>query len=216
VATSDVLLLVSAGSPALAPTARSSGCAAWFRELGYMRSGPVLIAFDSSPAALRALQEAAELLAPRPGLVVVVWEAGAAYDFADIPSSGLDLPPVQLDLRAAAELDQARYTEARELARHGAAIARSLGMPAEGLAVADELTVSETLVRVAGDLDAVAVVVGRHDHSALRDVLLGSTAKGLLRHAPCPVLVVRHVEKSATSARSRSQKSGRADRPQFH
>jgi nucleotide-binding universal stress UspA family protein len=29
--------------------------------------------------------------------------------------------------------------------------------------------------------------VGRHDHSALHDVLVGSTAKGLLRQAPCPV-----------------------------
>ena len=161
-----------------------------------MHSGPVVIAFDGSPAGLRALREAGELLAPRPGLVVVVWEAGAAYDFATIPSAGLELPPGQLDLRAAAELDQKLLTDAERLARHGAAIASSLGMPAEALAVADELTVSETLVRVAREVDAAAVVVGRHDHSALHDVLVGSTTKGLLRHAPCPVLVVRDVEKS--------------------
>jgi nucleotide-binding universal stress UspA family protein len=159
-----------------------------------MPFGPVVIGFDGSPAALRALQEAAELLAPRPGLVVVVWEAGTAYDFATIPSAGLDLPPAQFDLRSAAELDQALYNDASELARHGAAIATSLGMPAEGLAVADELTVGETLVRVAGDVAAAAVVVGRHEHSALHDVLLGSTARHLIRHAPCPVLVVRHVK----------------------
>ena len=30
-----------------------------------MRSGPVLIAFDGSPTALRALRDAAELFAPR-------------------------------------------------------------------------------------------------------------------------------------------------------
>src|SRR5918995_580185 len=158
-----------------------------------MRSGPVLIAFDGSPAALRALRDAAELFAPRAGLVVVVWEAGAAYDFATIPSASLELPPAQLDLnlRRAAELDQALYADAERMARHGAAVARSLGMPADALAVADELTVSETLVRIAGDVDAAAIVVGRHDHSALHDVLVGSTAKGLLRQAPCPVLVVR-------------------------
>jgi nucleotide-binding universal stress UspA family protein len=152
-----------------------------------MRSGPVLIAFDGSPTALRALREAAELFAPRAGLVVVVWEAGAAYDFATIPSASLELPPAQLDLRRAAELDQALYADAERLARHGAAVARSLGMPADALAVADELTVSETLVRIADD-------VGRHDHSALHDVLVGSTAKGLLRQAPCPVLVVRSAD----------------------
>jgi len=159
-----------------------------------MRSGPVLIAFDGSPTALRALREAAELLAPRAGLVVVVWEAGAAYDFATIPSASLELPPAQLDLRRAAELDQALYADAERLARYGAAAARSLGMPADALAVADELTVSETLVRIADDVDAAAIVVGRHDHSALHDVLVGSTAKGLLRQAPCPVLVVRSAD----------------------
>jgi nucleotide-binding universal stress UspA family protein len=155
-----------------------------------MRSGPALIAFDGSPTALRALREAAELFAPRAGLVVVVWEAGAAYDFATIPSASLELPP----LRRAAELDQALYADAERLARHGAAVARSLGMPADALAVADELTVSETLVRIADDVDAAAIVVGRHDHSALHDVLVGSTAKGLLRRAPCPVLVVRSAD----------------------
>jgi nucleotide-binding universal stress UspA family protein len=158
-----------------------------------MPSGPVVIAFDGSPAAVRGLREAAALLAPRPGLVVVVWKAGAAYDLATIPSKGLELPPGQLDLRAAAELDQALYTDALELARRGAAIAVSLGMPAQGLAVADERTVSDTLVRVACEVDAVAVAVGRHSHGALHELLVGSTAEELLRHAPCPVLVVRHV-----------------------
>jgi nucleotide-binding universal stress UspA family protein len=160
-----------------------------------MHSSPVVIAFDGSPTALRALQEAAELLAPRPALVVVVWEAGAAYDFATLPSAGLDLPPARLDLGVASALDQALYADAERLARHGAAIASSRGMPAEALAVADELTVSDTIVRVAREVDAATVVVGRHDHGVLHDVLLGSTAKGLLRHAPCPVLVVRPVER---------------------
>jgi nucleotide-binding universal stress UspA family protein len=159
-----------------------------------MPSAPVLIAFDGSPTALRALREAAELFAPRAGLVVVVWEAGAAYDFATIPSASLELPPAQVDLRRAAELDQALYADAERLARHGAAIARSLGMPADALAVADELTVSETLVRIADDVDATAIVVGRHDHGALHDMLVGSTTKGLLRQAPCPVLVVRSAD----------------------
>jgi nucleotide-binding universal stress UspA family protein len=162
-----------------------------------MASGPVVIAFDGSPAALLALQQAARLMAPRRGLVVVVWEAGAAYEYATIPSAGLDLPPAQLDLRAAAEIDQALYSDAQEMARHGAAIATSLGMPAEGLAVADEMTVSDTIIRVAGDVDAAAIAVGRHGHSALRDVLLGSTTKELLREAPCPVLVARHREKES-------------------
>lgn len=162
-----------------------------------MASGPVVIAFDGSPAALLALQHAARLMAPRRGLVVVVWEAGVAYDFATIPSAGLDLPPAQLDFRAAAEIDQTMSAEAQEMARRGAAIATSLGMPAEGLAVADEMTVSDTIIRVAEDVDAAAIAVGGHGHSTLHDVLLGSTTKGLLREAPCPVLVARYLEKES-------------------
>jgi nucleotide-binding universal stress UspA family protein len=94
-----------------------------------MRSGPALIAFDGSPTALRALRDAAELFAPRAGLVVVVWEAGAAYDFATIPSASLELPPAQLDLRRAAELDQALYADAERLARHGARSPAPSGCP---------------------------------------------------------------------------------------
>jgi nucleotide-binding universal stress UspA family protein len=165
-------------------------------------SGPVIIAVDGSPASLRALHEAAVLLAPRPGLVVVVWEAGAAFDLAEIPSAALDLPPSRLDLRTAAALDQAEYVAARELAGYGAAMAATLGMPAEGLAVADELAVTETLVRVARELDAPVIVVGRHGHGMLHDLMLGSTTRDLLRHAPCPVLVVRHDGTDEDSARS--------------
>ena len=165
------------------------------------RRGTLAHAFRSGSHRVRRLRYRAArpargrgALHPRAGLVVVVWEAGAAYDFATIPSASLELPPAQLDLRRAAELDQALYANAERLARHGAAVARSLGMPADALAVADELTVSETLVRIADDVDAAAIVVGRHDHSALHDVLVGSTAKGLLRQAPCPVLVVRSAD----------------------
>jgi nucleotide-binding universal stress UspA family protein len=81
----------------------------------------------------------------------------------------------------------------RSASRHGEGDDRAR-RPADALAVADELTVSETLVRIAEDVDAAAIVVGRHDHSALHDVLVGSTAKGLLRQAPCPVLVVRSAD----------------------
>lgn len=69
-------------------------------------------------------------------------------------------------------------------------------MPADALAVADELTVSETIARSRARSTRATVVVGRRDHSALHDVLLGCTTKDLLRHAPCPVLVVRPVERN--------------------
>jgi nucleotide-binding universal stress UspA family protein len=36
------------------------------------------------------------------------------------------------------------------------------------------------------------IVAGTHGYTGLKHILLGSTAERIIRHAPCPVLVVRH------------------------
>jgi nucleotide-binding universal stress UspA family protein len=83
------------------------------------------------------------------------------------------------------------YERAQRLARRGADLARELGLDAEGLAVADDITVGDTLIRLAKEHDSQAIVVGTHGHSALGEVLLGRTAHVVVQHAPCPVVVVR-------------------------
>ena len=158
-----------------------------------MGSGPIVIGYDGSPAAQHALREAGALLAPRPALVVAVWEPGAAFEMAEIPTA-TDLLPAPIDIRAAVEVDQAMQERAQRLAQHGAELARQAGFEADGMAVADEVSVAETIVRVARERDAAAVVVGVHGHSALADRLLGSTSQSVARHAPCPVLVDRPPE----------------------
>lgn len=160
-----------------------------------MPTGPVLIAFDGTPASRNALQKAAELFAPRPAVVVVVWEAGRAYDLVDIPSKALDLAP--LDLRTAVELDQAMYEAARRLAEQGAALARKGGLDAEGRTVADDRSVADTLIREADELDAAVLAIGAHGHGTLSELLLGSTSRTVLKKAPCPVLVVRAEDRQA-------------------
>ena len=52
---------------------------------GAMHSGPVIIGFDGQPASELALREAAAPFAPRPAVVVIVWEAGRAFEAATIP-----------------------------------------------------------------------------------------------------------------------------------
>jgi nucleotide-binding universal stress UspA family protein len=156
-----------------------------------MSSGPVIIGFDGSPASQRAVHEAATLFSPRPALVVVVWEAGQAFDLTLVPTRALDVPIGSVDLRTAAELDQAMYEEAQQLARWGVQLAVDGGLEADGLVVADDVTVADTLVRLAKERDAAVVVIGTHRHHRLAELLLGSTAKGVIERAPCPVLAVR-------------------------
>ncbi|MCU1654353.1 MAG: hypothetical protein JWQ60_5502 [Pseudonocardia sp.] len=153
--------------------------------------GPVLIAFDGSPAARAALRAAAELFAPRRAVVVVVWEAGRGFDLTNVPSHALDTGLAPLDLRTGAELDQRLYAAARRLAEQGAAVAREGGLDAHSCTVADDRDVADTLVRVAGELSASVLVVGAHGHHTVSELLLGGTSRTVLRRAPCPVLVAR-------------------------
>jgi nucleotide-binding universal stress UspA family protein len=158
------------------------------------RAGPVVIGYDGSPVADRALAEAAGLLAPRSALVVVVWEAGRA--FTPAWPVGLEAPVPIIDIRAAQELERAAYESAERTARHGASLAMSMGLQADALVVADEVSVAETLIRVAGERDASAVVVGAHRQGAVSEVLLGSTSRDVDRHAPCPAIVVRDADRN--------------------
>jgi nucleotide-binding universal stress UspA family protein len=158
-----------------------------------VRSGPVLIAFDGSPAAEHALEEAAALLGKRPALVVSVWKEGIGFETVELPTATLGMPPAPIDVNAALEIEQDAKERAQRLAQHGAELARQAGLEAEGLAVADEVevTIPETIVDVARQRDAAAIVMGAHGHGRLSEVLVGSTTRDVVRRAECPVVVVR-------------------------
>jgi hypothetical protein len=76
------------------------------------RKGPVVIGYDGSPVADRALAEAA-------------WPVG------------LEVPVPRCRRRTARELEQAAYESAERPARQGAGLALSMGLPAESLGVED-------------------------------------------------------------------------------
>lgn len=156
-----------------------------------MTDRPVIIGFDGTPAAERAVREAAAVLAARSVFIVVVWEAGRAFELLDLPSLSLGVPASGVDLRSATEVDEAAAQNARRTAEQGVALATDLGMRAEGLVVADDITVAATLVRIAQERDAGVIVVGSHGHSGITELLLGSTAREVIKQAACPVLITR-------------------------
>jgi nucleotide-binding universal stress UspA family protein len=119
---------------------------------------PVLIAYDGSDTARRAVQEAGKLFGSRQVLVVTVWEPGLAYE-AEVPITDLDMPAVPVDIEGAREL-------------------------------ADEVKVADTVVELARKRGVAAIVVGSRGLRGLRARLEGSTSNAVLRHAPCPVVVV--------------------------
>jgi nucleotide-binding universal stress UspA family protein len=151
---------------------------------------PVLIAYDGSDAARRAIREAAELFGSRGALVVTVWEPGLAYDATALPTAGLELPPVPVDVEEARELEEELHERDRRIAQDGAQLARSAGLQAEPLAVADEAHVADAIVALADERRVAAIVVGSRGLTGLRARLEGSTSNAVLKHASRPVLVV--------------------------
>jgi nucleotide-binding universal stress UspA family protein len=156
-----------------------------------VRSGPVLIGYDGTAAAERALRETAELLTGREAVVAVVWKAGLAFELLALPAAGVGLPAAPVDVRTALEVDRSLLESASRGAERAAELARELGLDAEPLVVADdpETPVDETLVRVARERDAQVVAIGAHKHGPI----LGSISRGVVRNAPCPALVVREM-----------------------
>jgi nucleotide-binding universal stress UspA family protein len=156
-----------------------------------MRAGPVIIGFDGSPAAERAVREAAALFAPQAALVVFVWEAGRGFEAATLPERALEEPAGAgaADVGAGFEAELAASERARQFAERGAALAREAGLPADGQAVTDDGTVADTLMRLARESDAQAILVGLHERHRLTRLVPTKTLTDLLHAAPCPVVI---------------------------
>jgi nucleotide-binding universal stress UspA family protein len=150
--------------------------------------GPTLIAFDGSTAARQAVAAAAALLKPRATLVLTVWEAALAQAAVATPPNVALTPAV--DPSTVLEADQALRGHAEGVANEGAELARSLGLDAEPLAIGDARDIARAIVEVAREHNAATIVVGSRGLSGLRARLEGSTSKGVVKHASCPVVVV--------------------------
>jgi universal stress protein A len=137
----------------------------------------ILVATDFSAAADRALGEAISLARA----------LGAALEIMHVhPLRNVPVPPV-LDVAVVtprpadlADAEAALATRARQVGSQGLPVTSysAFGAPAE------------QVVRRAQDIGALYIALGRHGHRPLTEVLLGSVAERIVRHAPCPLLVV--------------------------
>lgn len=65
---------------------------------------------------------------------------------------------------------------------------RGAGIPVHELVVEGDAAL--TVVREAKEISADLIVIGRHGRHTLTDLLIGSTAAKISKHAPCPVLTM--------------------------
>ncbi len=141
----------------------------------------VLIATDGSPSSLDAARQAGMLLraADKVTLLSVLTEVPGddAGGF-----EGSVYSPGEQDALWKQELAEA----GEELERTAAALTSTT--VEKRIEVGD---VGGTVCRVAADLGVDVIVVGSHGRGAIERLLLGSVSEQVVRHAPCPVLVVR-------------------------
>jgi nucleotide-binding universal stress UspA family protein len=140
---------------------------------------PILLCYDGSAGARRAIATAAELFPGRKTIVLHTWTPvggiGAAY--AIVPVAVYD----------EAELHKA----ALALAAEGAALARESGLDARAqIAEISMEAVWQTIIEVADRDDAGVIVLGARGLSPLKTLVLGSVSHGVTVHAHRPVLVV--------------------------
>lgn len=129
----------------------------------------------------RAFQMAREHAAFQPHVVHVASNYGPALRVDvghDAYALSIDEAVKQLDEYVHRRLDA--YTQ-----KHGTPLFQRVCAHQRAGAPAEEIA------QLASDLEADMVVVGTHGRRGVRHLLLGSVAEGVVRMAPCPVLVVR-------------------------
>jgi nucleotide-binding universal stress UspA family protein len=139
----------------------------------------IVVGYDGSPPASRALDGAVALLQGRTGRISVVWVAHLSTTVMMSPGAiaemeeGFDELEPELRAQAAGQLDG-----------RGAAwdFERRQGL------IADELIDVATGLRDASPGQTVVIVVGSSSHATHR--MVGSVAVSLARHSPVPLVIV--------------------------
>jgi nucleotide-binding universal stress UspA family protein len=143
----------------------------------------LVVGFDDSPPAQRALDAAVRLLSVRPGRITVVWVAHLA---SAVELSADAIAIVESDFnKVAGEL---RTAAAQRLAGNRQGSAVSWDFRWRQGPIAQELIAAAEAIHAARPDDVVAIVVGSSSSAMHR--VVGSAAVNLARHSPVPLIIV--------------------------
>jgi nucleotide-binding universal stress UspA family protein len=142
-------------------------------------SAPIVICYDGSAGAARAIEAAAKLLGPRRSVVVDV-----APPITPAESVATISPVVP-----SAAFEQLNTADASDTASRGAELARAAGFDAEPRAVLGTPT-WEGVVAVADEIDAAVIVIGSRGLDGMHEFFEGSLSHAVAEHARRPVLIV--------------------------
>jgi nucleotide-binding universal stress UspA family protein len=136
--------------------------------------GPLILCYDGSEAAERAIRIAPVLVGPgRAARVIYVYlptERSVTGGRIDAPVLG--------------------EADAHEIVDRGVAIANDAGFDAEPLLLVADRRTAELVAETAEELDAPAIVMGTRGLSGLKTAVLGSVAREVVNAYHRPVVIV--------------------------
>ena len=147
------------------------------------RTSVILIAYDGTPNARRAIHYAGRFLAADRAIVLTVW--APAHPGPDPVELYLDGPPDPVTSAPDIALADAERTNAE-----GMNLALAAGLAAEPLCSAITGTVWNTIIDAADSLNADLIVTGTRGTTGLRSLMQSSVADHVLRRGHRPVLIV--------------------------
>ncbi len=154
---------------------------------------PILICYDRSEGARRAVETAGELFPGRRALVLYVWSRRSVV----VGGYGGVVPLPAYE-------DTNLHAAAQEIAEQGASLANASGLEARADSVATSLDGTPHAILEAADRhDAGLIVMGARGLSTFKSILLGSVSHAVVQHAHRPVLVVpppAHTENGVVAA----------------
>jgi nucleotide-binding universal stress UspA family protein len=136
----------------------------------------ILIAVDGSPIAAHAADVGIDLARSLGGEVALIHVVDPAQNW--VPESGVP----------AAELVKLAEQDGKRLLAELRPRATLQAPPLEFVQVGKP---ASEIVKAAKDWLADIIVIASHGRGGISRLLLGSVAEGVMRHASCPVLVVR-------------------------
>ena len=141
----------------------------------------ILIATDGSQRSIRAAQRASELMKTADAVTLLTV-------LTEVP--GDDAGGIEGSVYSVGEQEaiwDEEMAEARDELSRTAQVLTNAKIT-KRIEVGD---VAQTVVRVAEELGVDAIVVASHGRTGLERLFLGSVSEHIVRHAHCPVLVVR-------------------------
>jgi nucleotide-binding universal stress UspA family protein len=142
----------------------------------------ILVPIDGSATAAAGLREAIEIAAAMKSKLFALHVVN-------------DLPPLieSASIENSADIHDRRMKAGDDLVAEAARAAADRGVACETLVFdAKSGTPAEAICREASARGCDLIVMGTHGRSGLKRLTMGSDAEGVLRHAPVPLLLVRH------------------------